>query len=101
MSLFRVRAGDVYFFFGGKTLPYRDTIVPELSVSLSYLLRHVKLFITTQKAWDQCLQTFGPGNVLIVSNSAGTRDDAGEIQVRTHFHSHKSPGSSTLLRPNP
>jgi len=47
-----------------KTLPHKDTIVPQI-----------------RDAWDQCRSTFGEGNVLIVSNSAGTRMDPGGIQV--------------------
>lgn len=34
-----------------------------------------------QEAWRECRETFGKGNVLLVSNSAGSHLDAGEIQV--------------------
>ncbi|KDR75609.1 hypothetical protein GALMADRAFT_97324 [Galerina marginata CBS 339.88] len=62
------------------TLPHRDTLVPEL-----------------QESWKSCRETFGEGNVLIVSNSAGTYLDAGGIQSESvAYHlgvpvlSHKS-----------
>ncbi|KAF8627625.1 hypothetical protein AX15_004322 [Amanita polypyramis BW_CC] len=45
------------------TLPHRDTIVSDI-----------------KNAWDECSETFGEGNVVIVSNSAGTRGDPGGIQ---------------------
>ncbi|EKM53571.1 uncharacterized protein PHACADRAFT_125376 [Phanerochaete carnosa HHB-10118-sp] len=52
------------------TLPHRDQLVPELT-----------------DAWRECRKTFGEGNVLIVSNSAGTRVDPGEIQAESvTFH---------------
>jgi hypothetical protein len=34
-----------------------------------------------QDAWVHCRETFGEGNVLIVSNSAGTMMDPGDLQV--------------------
>ena len=37
--------------------------------------------VSPQDAWDECRKTFGPQNVLIVSNSAGSHLDGGEIQV--------------------
>ncbi|KAM6502626.1 Mitochondrial PGP phosphatase domain containing protein [Amanita muscaria] len=45
------------------TLPHKDTLVPEIA-----------------NAWDECRHTFGAGNVVIVSNSAGTWVDPGGIQ---------------------
>lgn len=36
-----------------------------------------------QDAWKECRGVFGEGNVLIVSNSAGTKHDAGQVQVRS------------------
>ncbi|KAG9076487.1 hypothetical protein FS749_011742, partial [Ceratobasidium sp. UAMH 11750] len=45
------------------TLPHQDTLVPELA-----------------DAWTRCKSTFGPNNVLVVSNSAGTSDDPLGIQ---------------------
>ncbi|KAJ3514484.1 hypothetical protein NLJ89_g2347 [Agrocybe chaxingu] len=51
------------------TLPHRDVLVPEL-----------------QDAWKSCRDTFGEGNVLIVSNSAGTYLDAGGIQSESVTH---------------
>ncbi|KAL4079136.1 HAD phosphatase, partial [Scleroderma citrinum] len=48
------------------TIPYKDSLVPEL-----------------QGAWKECREAFGEGNVLIVSNSAGTRDDPGGIQAES------------------
>jgi len=56
------------------TLPHRDTLIPEL-----------------QKSWEICRETFGQGNVLIVSNSAGTWLDAGGIQSESVTHHLKVP----------
>jgi len=64
------------------TLPHRDELVPELT-----------------DAWRECRQTFGEGNVLVVSNSAGTPHyDAGGIQAESISHylqvpvlRHKTP----------
>ncbi|KAJ6497545.1 mitochondrial PGP phosphatase-domain-containing protein [Mycena sanguinolenta] len=70
------------------TLPHKDELVPEL-----------------QDAWDECRQTFGEGNVLIVSNSAGSNSDTGGIQaesvkrslqVPVLFHSTSKPGYSCI-----
>ncbi|KAH9949264.1 HAD phosphatase [Amylocystis lapponica] len=51
------------------TVPHRDTLVPEL-----------------QDAWRECRETFGEGNVLVVSNSAGSHLDAGDIQAESVAH---------------
>ncbi|KAI0261271.1 mitochondrial PGP phosphatase-domain-containing protein [Gloeopeniophorella convolvens] len=54
------------------TIPHDDTLVPEL-----------------ETAWAAALRTFGPTNVLIVSNSAGTRADPSQLQadsVAHHLH---------------
>ncbi|OAX40213.1 HAD phosphatase [Rhizopogon vinicolor AM-OR11-026] len=51
------------------TIPYKDPLVPEL-----------------KDAWRECREAFGEGNVLIVSNSAGTRFDAGGIQAESVSH---------------
>ncbi|KAG6332582.1 hypothetical protein ID866_6504 [Astraeus odoratus] len=63
------------------TIPYIDSLVPEL-----------------QCAWKECREVFGEGNVLIVSNSAGTKHDPGAIQAESVSHylsvpvlQHKSP----------
>ncbi|KAJ3158424.1 hypothetical protein HDU86_002893 [Geranomyces michiganensis] len=47
------------------TAPYVDTVHPPF-----------------ESAWAACKQEFGAGNVLIVSNSAGTRDDAGHLKAK-------------------
>lgn len=47
-----------------QTKPKNDALVQEL-----------------REAWPALIRTFGRENVLIVSNSAGTRDDAGFLQV--------------------
>jgi len=44
------------------TLPRKDKLVPELT-----------------DAWAECKAAFGKDNVLVVSNSVGTPDDAGDI----------------------
>jgi hypothetical protein len=51
--------------YGRQTKPHHDALEP-----------------TLQPAWDSLLRTFGPANVLIVSNSAGTRKDSMLLQVR-------------------
>ncbi|CCM05880.1 uncharacterized protein FIBRA_08117 [Fibroporia radiculosa] len=51
------------------TLPHEDALVPELT-----------------DAWKECCQTFGSGYVLVVSNSAGSHLDAGEIQAEAVSH---------------
>ncbi|KAG5645407.1 hypothetical protein DXG03_006231 [Asterophora parasitica] len=48
------------------TLPHKDTLVPAI-----------------QHAWDECRNAFGEGNVIIVSNSAGTSLDPGGIQCES------------------
>ncbi|KAL0579614.1 hypothetical protein V5O48_002386 [Marasmius crinis-equi] len=37
-------------------------------------------------SWKTCKDTFGEGNVIVVSNSAGTRSDAGGIQAESVSH---------------
>ncbi|KAG9043440.1 hypothetical protein FS837_009526 [Tulasnella sp. UAMH 9824] len=51
------------------TRPYDDKLVPELN-----------------DAWEECKEVFGRDNVLIVSNSAGTKSDAGLIQAESVSH---------------
>ncbi|KAG8912175.1 hypothetical protein FRC01_005251 [Tulasnella sp. 417] len=51
------------------TRPYDDKLVPEL-----------------KDAWEECKEVFGRDNVLIVSNSAGTKSDAGLIQAESVSH---------------
>ncbi|KZT21097.1 hypothetical protein NEOLEDRAFT_1164741 [Neolentinus lepideus HHB14362 ss-1] len=48
------------------TISHEDRLVPEL-----------------HDAWKECKETFGRDNILIVSNSAGTRRDAGAIQAES------------------
>ncbi|KAG0708628.1 HAD phosphatase [Suillus ampliporus] len=48
------------------TIPHKDPLVPEL-----------------ENAWRECREAFGEGNILIVSNSAGTKFDAGGIQAES------------------
>ncbi|KAH8827886.1 HAD phosphatase [Flagelloscypha sp. PMI_526] len=70
------------------TIPHKDVLVPELT-----------------SAWHDCRRTFGEGNVLVVSNSAGTSSDPGGIQaesVRHHLevpvllHSSLKPSYKTI-----
>jgi len=71
------------------TLPHHDKLVPELT-----------------DAWRECRQAFGEGNVLVVSNSAGTPQyDAGGIQAEsiTYYlqvpvlrHNTPKPGYSCI-----
>ncbi|KZT04840.1 uncharacterized protein LAESUDRAFT_813939 [Laetiporus sulphureus 93-53] len=56
------------------TLPHQDTLVPEL-----------------KEAWEECKQTFGRDNVLIVSNSAGSRLDGGEIEAESVSYHLNAP----------
>ncbi|KAG9035500.1 hypothetical protein FRB95_011206 [Tulasnella sp. JGI-2019a] len=66
------------------TVPYEDQLAPEI-----------------KDAWAECKAVFGKENVLIVSNSAGTRNDVGLIaaeSVSVHLgvpvlaHTAKKPG---------
>jgi hypothetical protein len=43
--------------------------------------RHQLHHSTLQDSWNECREVFGEGNVLIVSNSAGSQLDAGAIKV--------------------
>ncbi|KAK7691309.1 hypothetical protein QCA50_004703 [Cerrena zonata] len=56
------------------TIPHHDQLVPELN-----------------DAWKECRETFGDANVLIVSNSAGTKLDAGDIQAESVSHHLSTP----------
>ncbi|KAI0292768.1 mitochondrial PGP phosphatase-domain-containing protein, partial [Russula brevipes] len=56
------------------TLPDNDKLVPEL-----------------EAAWSDALRTFGPSRVLVVSNSAGTRDDAAQLQAESVAHHLRAP----------
>ncbi|EPQ55215.1 HAD phosphatase [Gloeophyllum trabeum ATCC 11539] len=56
------------------TIPHEDTLVPDL-----------------QGAWKECRDTFGRENVLVVSNSAGTRQDPGGIQAESVSHHLSAP----------
>ncbi|KAH9975525.1 mitochondrial PGP phosphatase-domain-containing protein, partial [Lactifluus volemus] len=56
------------------TLPHNDKLVPEL-----------------EAAWSTALHTFGPSHVLIVSNSAGTRNDPAQLQAESVAHHLQSP----------
>ncbi|KAF8548383.1 HAD-superfamily phosphatase [Imleria badia] len=51
------------------TIPYKDPLVPQL-----------------EDAWKECKEVFGDGNVLIVSNSAGAKHDAGQVQAESVSH---------------
>ncbi|KAF8648492.1 hypothetical protein AX16_006202 [Volvariella volvacea WC 439] len=65
------------------TIPYKDELVPEL-----------------QEVWKQCRQTFGEGNVLVVSNSAGTPLDPGGIQAESvSYHLQAPVLSHTSMKP--
>lgn len=70
------------------TLPHEDRLVPEL-----------------KDTWEECRTVFGAENILIVSNTAGTRWDAGGIKAESvsHklgasvlFHSSLKPGYSCI-----
>ncbi|KAJ7935213.1 mitochondrial PGP phosphatase-domain-containing protein [Mycena leptocephala] len=56
------------------TLPHKDGLIPEL-----------------RDAWDECRKTFGDGNVLIVSNSAGSNADPAGIQAEAVKRSLQAP----------
>ncbi|EJD41672.1 HAD phosphatase [Auricularia subglabra TFB-10046 SS5] len=51
------------------TLPLQDPLIPDLA-----------------DAWAECKRAFGPGRVLVVSNSAGTQDDPAGIQAESVSH---------------
>ncbi|KAI0753491.1 HAD phosphatase [Daedaleopsis nitida] len=56
------------------TIPHEDRLVPELT-----------------DAWKECRETFGPGNVLIVSNTAGSHTDVGEIEAEAVTYHLSAP----------
>ncbi|KAI0644893.1 mitochondrial PGP phosphatase-domain-containing protein, partial [Trametes meyenii] len=56
------------------TIPHEDRLVPELV-----------------DAWRECRETFGPANVLIVSNTAGSHLDVGEIEAESVSHHLSAP----------
>ncbi|EIW53942.1 phosphatidylglycerophosphatase [Trametes versicolor FP-101664 SS1] len=56
------------------TIPHEDRLVPEII-----------------EAWQECRETFGPGNVLIVSNTAGSHLDVGEIEAESVSHHLSAP----------
>ncbi|WRT64103.1 uncharacterized protein IL334_001032 [Kwoniella shivajii] len=71
------------------TLPSKDDIYPPY-----------------QTAWNDLLETFNPGKVLIVSNSAGTKKDPGGIAAEAVslslvapvlIHSQAKPGCSSTI----
>ncbi|KAI0657673.1 mitochondrial PGP phosphatase-domain-containing protein [Cubamyces menziesii] len=56
------------------TVPHEDRLVPELV-----------------DAWRECRETFGPDNVLIVSNTAGSHLDIGSIEAESVSHHLSAP----------
>jgi phosphatidylglycerophosphatase GEP4 len=44
-----------------------------------------------QAAWTEALRVFGPSHILIVSNSAGTRDDAAQLQAESVSYHLRAP----------
>ncbi|KIY65307.1 HAD-superfamily phosphatase [Cylindrobasidium torrendii FP15055 ss-10] len=56
------------------TIPHEDKLIPEL-----------------QEAWTECRKVFGKGNVIVVSNSAGTQLDGGGIQAESVSYHLKVP----------
>ncbi|KAF8496695.1 mitochondrial PGP phosphatase, partial [Russula emetica] len=42
-------------------------------------------------AWSEVVRIFGPLHVLVVSNSAGTRDDAAQLQAKSVSHHLHAP----------
>ncbi|KAJ9120017.1 hypothetical protein QFC22_002914 [Naganishia vaughanmartiniae] len=63
------------------TYPHRDSLDPSIT-----------------KGWRALRAAFGPGNVLVVSNSAGTRSDIGGIAVRLCPSRSVPPTSDLPLR---
>jgi len=64
-----------------------------------------KLHPSIENGWKDLKEAFGPGRVLVVSNSAGTRKDFGGIAVSTRCRSttraytltcHGAPGRIRL-----
>jgi phosphatidylglycerophosphatase GEP4 len=44
-----------------------------------------------QAAWSEVVRVFGPSHVLVVSNSAGTRDDAAQLQAESVSYHLRAP----------
>ena len=67
------------------TIPHKDHLVPELEVREPALFPPHLTF--PHDAWAECRAAFGPDHVVVVSNSAGTRQlDAGAIQAEAVGH---------------
>ncbi|KAG9315967.1 hypothetical protein JVU11DRAFT_3623 [Chiua virens] len=64
-----------------------DNIVQRCAGAAALGLSHRRILQVThssrQDAWKACRHVFGDGNILIVSNSAGTKHDAGQVQVKS------------------
>ncbi|KAI9511496.1 mitochondrial PGP phosphatase-domain-containing protein [Russula earlei] len=66
------------------TLPHSDNLIPEL-----------------EAAWSEALRAFGPSHILVVSNSAGTRDDAAQLQAESVAYHLRAPVLlHTALKPS-
>jgi len=59
--------------------------------SLSAQGEHVSHLALVQTAWSEALHVFGPSHVLVVSNSAGTRDDAAQLQAESVSYHLRAP----------
>ena len=44
-----------------------------------------------QAVWSEALRVFGPSHILVVSNSAGTRDDPAQLQAESVSHHLRVP----------
>lgn len=72
-----------------QTWPNRDELHADVEVCAVCEL--VTLLLTVQiiqLGWNDLKAVFGPTNVLVVSNSAGTNKDPGGIAVRTMREMH-------------
>lgn len=57
----------------------------------SFLSVPVSHPVLVQSAWSEVVRVFGPSHILIVSNSAGTRDDAAQLQAESVSYHLRTP----------
>jgi phosphatidylglycerophosphatase GEP4 len=61
----------------------------------------ISYLVLVQAAWSEALRVFGPSHILIVSNSAGTRDDGAQLQAESvAYHLHAPVLLHAALKPS-
>lgn len=62
-----------------------------VSISNNSSLLAPRIPALVQAAWSEALRVFGPSNILVVSNSAGTRGDPAQLQAESVSHHLRVP----------